>query len=70
MSKKHKMLDWETPEQSYIIFNQHAHVFIGLIDGWPNFSNNIEDAKPLKGQEKFQTLKRYSKMDLEQEFID
>jgi len=53
----------------FIIINSDAQVFTGLIRGYPNFSNNLDDAKPLEGQAKFETLKQCFKLDIEQIFI-
>jgi len=66
---KRKLLAWEVEEPPYIIVTPEAQVFTGLIQGYPNFSHNWDEAKPLEGQAKFETLKRYSKIDLEQIFI-
>ena len=66
---KRKMLDWEVPEQSYIVLNEYAQVYTGLIRGYPNFSDDMNEAKPLEGQEKFDTLKRFAGIPLEQMFL-
>lgn len=66
---KKKLLAWQVEESSYIIINSESQVFTGLIQGYPNFSNNLDEAKILEGQKKFDTLQRYSKTPLEQMFI-
>jgi hypothetical protein len=67
--KKRKLLNWEEESPSYIILNENAQVYTGLIRGYPNFSDDLNEAKPLQGQEKFVTLKRFAKIHLEQIFI-
>jgi hypothetical protein len=70
MKKTRKRLtDWEIKEPPFIILNMDAQVYTGLIGGYPNFSDNLDDAKPLEGQAKFETLRRFTKMSLEQIFI-
>jgi hypothetical protein len=68
-SKKRKLLAWETEHPSYIILNERAQVYTGLIGGYPNFSDDLDEAKPLEGQAKFDTLKRFTRIHLEQIFI-
>ncbi len=53
----------------YIILNERAQVYIGLIGGYPNFSDDLDEAKPLEGQAKFETLERVYHAKLEQIFI-
>jgi hypothetical protein len=45
-------------EPEYIIIDEYARVFSGLKEGTHMFSENIDDAKPLKGQSKFDYMKR------------
>jgi hypothetical protein len=66
---KRRLLSWEVEEPQFIIINEHEQVYTGLIRGYPNFSNDINEAKPLEGQEKFNTLKRLTRSPLEQMFI-
>lgn len=66
---KKKLLAWQTEEPSYIILNSDAQVYTGLISGYPNFSDDMGEAKPLEGQGKFETLKRFTKIPLEQMFV-
>jgi hypothetical protein len=67
--RKSKLLSWEVDEPKFIIIDDRDRVFTGLIGGYANFSYDIEEAKPLDGQEKFQTLKRFIKLPLEQIFL-
>ena len=67
--KKRRMLEWEVEHPPYIILNEKAQVYTGLLRGHPNFSDNMDEAKPLEGQAKFDTLKRYARIPLEQMFL-
>jgi hypothetical protein len=66
---KRKMLAWEVEHPPYIILNEKAQVYTGLLRGYPNFSDDLDEAKKLEGQAKFDTLKRYARIHLEQIFI-
>ena len=68
-SKRRKSLIGITEHPSYIILNERAQVYTGLIGGYPNFSDDLDEAKPLEGQAKFDTLKRLTRIPLEQIFI-
>jgi hypothetical protein len=56
-------------EPEYIIVNTKDQVFIGLDGGYPVFSDNIDQAKPFRGQAKFDTLRRFSHVKIEQMFL-
>lgn len=66
---KCRWVDTQLLEPEYIIINDMDQVFVGLIGGEPDFSTNIDSAKVLQGQSKFETLKRYSWCKIEQVFI-
>jgi len=68
MKKKNKQ-DPEI-ELEYIIIDEQARVFSGLKEGYPVFSDNIDEAKPLKYQEAFNHMKRYHYNKLEQMFLE
>lgn len=57
-------------EPEYLILDEYARVFAGCRKGYPFFSDNIDEAKPLQGQEKFDYLQRYSLIKLEQMFLE
>ena len=65
-NKKHKTEN--LPE--FIIIDDQAKVFSGLKQGYPVFSDNIDEAKPLKYQEAFNHMKRYCYNKLEQIFLE
>lgn len=56
-------------EPEYIIVDDRARVFAGLRGGYYHFSENIDDAKPLEGQSKFDNMQSYHYTKLEQIFI-
>lgn len=59
------------PEQpEYLVLDEFARVFAGCREGYPFYSEDMDEAKPLKGQEKFDLLQRYSHLRLEQMFIE
>ena len=58
------------PLKEYIVMNDEAQVWIGLIAGKPIFSDNFNDAKPLSGVEKFDTLQQVHFSKLERLWLD
>jgi hypothetical protein len=57
-------------EPEFIILDERARVFAGLREGYPFFSEDLDEAKPLQGQAKFDFLQRYHHLKLEQMFLD
>jgi len=68
MKKKNKRDPEIEPE--FIILDERARVFAGLREGYPFFSEDLDEAKPLQGQAKFDFLQRYYHLKLEQMFLD
>ncbi len=64
-----RWIDPQSLEPEYIIVDDRDRVFIGLDGGYPVFSDNISQAKPFRGQAKFDTLRRYSHVKIEQMFL-
>lgn len=60
----------EKKEPEFIIVNEFAQVFCGLIGGYPNFSENWDIAKPLNRVEQFQMVQRGTLDKLEILYID
>ena len=60
----------EELEPEYIILNDECEVFSGLKGGYPAFSKDINEAKPLRGQSKFDFMQRYHPYKIEQMFIN
>jgi len=67
MKKKKKEIEVE-PE--FIILDERARVFAGCREGYPFFSDDLDEAKPLQGQEKFEFLQRNNHLELEQMFLE
>ena len=66
MKKKKKEIEIE-PE--YLILDEYARVFSGCREGHPFFSDDLDEAKPLQGQEKFDFMQKYHHVKLEQMFL-
>ena len=66
MKKKKKEIEVE-PE--FIILDERARVFAGCREGYPFFSDDLDEAKPLQGQEKFDFMQKYHHVKLEQMFL-
>ena len=69
MKKTGKCREPEVEEPEFIILDEFARVFAGCREGFPYYSENMDDAKPLQGQAKFDFLQRYSHLFLEQMFL-
>jgi hypothetical protein len=61
--------EWSEPIKSYIVLNDQAEVFSGLKGGYPVFSIDFEDAKPLERESQFRTLERMSAFRIFKEYI-
>lgn len=70
MKKTGKCREPEVIEPEFIILDEFARVFAGCKNGYPYYSENMDEAKPLQGQVKFDFLQRYSHLQLEQMFLD
>jgi hypothetical protein len=67
MKKKNKV---EELEPEYIILDEQARVFTGLKGGYPEFLDDVNEAKPLRGQGKFDFMQRYHPYKIEQMFLE
>lgn len=67
--KKNPVVDPDI--KSYIVYNEHLQVWVGLKDGGREavFSDNFDDAKPLHYEEQFSTLRWIANCKLEKEYI-
>ena len=70
MKKTGKCPEVEIIEPHFIVLDALARVFAGCKHGYPHFSENMDDAKPLQGQSKFDFLQSYSHISLEQMFLE
>ena len=69
MRKKRTPNKYIDTKPRFIVVDDLDNVYIGLIRGRAVFSPDIEKAKPLQGQTKFNTLKRFTQMKLSQIFL-
>lgn len=63
LSKKSKQ------EPQFIVLNEHAQVFCGLQGGYPAFSDNLDEAKPLENDSQIQMIQRGTSFKLEKHFL-
>jgi len=45
-------------KRPFYVMNEYAQVFAGLKGGYPHFSDNINEAKPIYNNEQFGCIKR------------
>jgi hypothetical protein len=57
-------------EKEFIVVNGFAQVFSGLKGGYPKFSNNWDEAKPLHRIEQYQMVQRGTIDRLEVLYLD
>ena len=50
-------IDYERKHPFYVM-NEYAQVFAGLKRGYPHFSDNISEAKPIYNNEQFRNIKK------------
>lgn len=56
-------------EPQFIVLNEYAQVFCGLQDGYPAFSDNLDEAKPLENDSQVKTIQRGTSFKLEKYFL-
>jgi len=56
-------------EPQFIVLNEHAQVFCGLQGGYPAFSDNLDEAKPLENDSQVKTIQRGTSFKLEKYFL-
>jgi len=59
----------EPKPQEFIVLNEYCQVFCGLRRGYPAFSDNMDDAKPIWNDEQFKKIKYGVDFILEKHFI-
>jgi len=70
MKKTGKCREPEIEEPEFIVLDEYARVFAGCREGYPYYSDNMDEAKPLQGQAKFDFLRKYNHINLEQMFLE
>lgn len=56
-------------EPQFIVLNEYAQVFCGLQGGYPAFSDNLDEAKPLENDSQVQMIQRGTSFKLEKYFL-
>jgi hypothetical protein len=56
-------------EPQFIVLNEYCQVWTGFREGWAEFSDNIDDAKPLNNDKQLKCLEIYTYHKLEKEYI-
>jgi tRNA U54 and U55 pseudouridine synthase Pus10 len=62
-----KFVEPKVPE--FIVLNEYCQVFCGCKGGYPAFSDNIEDAKPLVRDSQVRTIQQGTSFKLEKEYL-
>jgi hypothetical protein len=55
----------EPKPQEYIVINEYAQVFCGLKRGYPDFSDDIDEARTIVNDAQFATIQRGTLFKLE-----
>ena len=61
LNSREKEVDAEIAYESkhpFYVMDEFAQVFAGLKGGYPHFSNNLNDARPIYNQAQFDCIKR------------
>jgi hypothetical protein len=56
-------------EPEFILLNELAQVFCGLLGGYPNFSDDFDSAKPLNNLEQVRLIQQGTSYKLEIEYL-
>jgi hypothetical protein len=59
----------EKPEPAFIVLNEATQVFCGLKGGYPAFSDELEDAKPLHRDSQVKMIQQGTSFKLEKYFL-
>ena len=59
----------EAKPKRFIILNEYCQVYCGLQQGYPAFSDNLDDAKELENDEQVKMIKQGTSFKLEKEYI-
>lgn len=59
----------EKPEQTFIVLNELAQVFCGLKGGYPEFSDKLNEAKPLVRDSQVKIIQQGTSFKLEKYFL-
>ena len=56
-------------EIQFIVLNEYAQVFCGLKGGYPAFSDDLDEAKPLTNDSQVKTIQQGTSFKLEKHFL-
>ena len=59
----------EPQPKRFILLNEYCQVFCGLQGGYPAFSDNLDEAKPLENDSQIQMIQRGTSFKLEKYFL-
>jgi hypothetical protein len=59
----------EPKPKQFIVLNEYCQVFCGLQGGYPAFSDNIEEAKPLERDSQVRMIQQGTSFRLEKEYL-
>ena len=65
--KPKKSREPKLPE--FIVLNEYCQVFCGLRGGYPTFSDDLDEAKPLVRDSQVRTIQQGTSFKLEKEYI-
>jgi len=65
--KPKKSREPKLPE--FIVLNEYCQVFCGLRGGYPAFSDNLDEAKPLVRDSQFRSIQQGTFYKLEKEYL-
>jgi hypothetical protein len=65
--KPKKLREPKLPE--FIVLNEYCQVFCGLRGGYPAFSDNLDEAKPLVRDSQVRTIQQGTSFKLEKEYL-
>jgi hypothetical protein len=64
-----KRLAPENTEPQFIVLNEYCQVFCGLRKGYPAFSDDMEEAKPIWNHEQFKRIQYGTNFKLEKMYL-
>jgi hypothetical protein len=59
----------EPKPKQFIILNEYCQVFCGLQGGYPAFSDNLDEAKPLERDSQIRLIQQGTSFRLEKEYL-
>jgi len=67
---KRKSKKYTNPKvPQFIVLNEYCQVFYGLKEGYPDFSDDLNEAKLLENEGQFKMIQRGTLFKLEKEYV-